>query len=337
MRYAIYIVVTLGVLAAAAVFGIPAWLVVEPLPEATITRAPAPADPAATALIRRVVDHLAGRIGERHAGKPDQLSAARQYLRDEMTELGLTVRVQEFALGGSSGKQVVGNLEAEIKGATSPDELIVVIANYDSMVGSPGGDTNASGAAAVVAIAAQAARWGNPPSRTVRFVLTTNKEPPYYGTAEMGSFVYVSQLKDESFKKIRAINVQSVGVYSDRPKSQRYPAPFDRFFPDVGNFVMVIGNSQSSMLARAVAATINDEPPAPRALGLALPPQIPGADWSDHRSFWNAGYEAVMISDTALYRNDGFGKADDTAQVVDAEKVAALVGGLGRAVRGLAQ
>lgn len=278
---------------------------------------------------------FAERVGERHTGRPDALAAARSYAVESFRRTGLIVRELEFQAPGPGGAVTVANVEAERVGDSKPDEVVLFVANYDSMKDSPGADTNASGAAALLSLAARIATWETS-TRTIRLLLTTNKEPPHFGQDSMGSVVYARAARAASIKLIATVNVQSVGIYSDAPQSQSYPANLDALFPDVADFVAVVGDFASRDLAATVATAFNDKPSPPPALGVALPRTIPGVDWSDHRSFWLAGYPAVMVSDTALYRSKAYGTARDLPALIDDDRLAGVVQGLEEAARRLA-
>ena len=69
--------------------------------------------------------------------------------------------------------------------------------------------------------------------------------------------------------------------------------------------------------------------------GGAIPGFIVGIGWSDHWAFWQAGYQALMITDTAPFRYPHYHTLDDTPDKIDYERLARVVAGLERVVRHL--
>src|SRR5205085_11792136 len=125
------------------------------------------------------------------------------------------------------------NIELEIR-VTGP-EILIVGAHYDSVFGSPGANDNGSGVAGLLALALRFA--GKPCGQTLRFVAFVNEEPPYFQTAEMGSFVYAKRCKERGDPIAAMISLETIGYFSDAPKSQNYPAAgLGFFYPSKGNF-----------------------------------------------------------------------------------------------------
>jgi hypothetical protein len=144
-------------------------------------------------------------------------------------------------------------VEAELRGSARPEEIEVIGAHYDTVPGSPGADDNASGVAAVLALAR---RFAHAPSGgTIRFLAFANEEPPWFWQAEMGSLVYAKECRARGDGIVAMLSLESVGFYSDAPRSQAYPAGLGLLYPAAGDFVAFIGNvSSRSLLRRAIAA-----------------------------------------------------------------------------------
>ena len=271
--------------------------------------------------LRRHVDMLAQQIGERNVWHAEALEAAALYIRNTLEELGYQVGVQSFDSQGLT----VQNLEVELPGNNAPQEIIVLGAHYDSVAGGPGANDNASGVAALLEIARMLA--GKTFPRTLRLVVFVNEEQPFSNSEEMGSRVYAerSRARGEQIKAM--ISLETIGYFTDLPASQHYPFPFSYFYPDTGNFIGFVGNLSSWRLVRQALGAFRASTAFPSE-GVAAPGWIRGVGWSDHSSFWQAGYPAIMITDTALFRYQHYHEATDTPEKLDYQSLARVTRGL---------
>jgi Zn-dependent M28 family amino/carboxypeptidase len=226
------------------------------------------------------------------------------------------------------------NIEVIHEGTERPDEIVIVGGHYDSVEGTPGADDNASGTAAVLELARLLREETFP--RTIRFVAFANEEPPFFGTGRMGSAHYAARSADLHENIVAMISLETVGYFQDNPESQGYPAPFNFFYPDVGNFIGFVGNLPSRGLVRRSLATFRDAVQFPSE-GVAAPEQIPGVWWSDHSPFWTHGFKAIMITDTAPFRNPHYHQSTDTPDRLDYDRMARVVTGVAAVVRQLAR
>lgn len=272
---------------------------------------------------------LAGEIGERNLSRPDRLAAAASYVAAQLSELGYAVASQEFDAAGVT----VRNLEAERRGSGRAEELVIVGAHYDSVVGSPGANDNATGVAATLEIARLLTRVSGP--RTVRCVLFVNEEPPYFPAGPMGSRVYARRARERGERIVAMLSLETIGYYSDEPGSQLYPFPLGLFYPSTGNFVGFVGNLRSRRLVRRAIASFRRHTAFPSE-GAAAPGWIMGVGWSDHRSFWEEGYPAIMVTDTALFRYPAYHTEQDTPDKLVYDRTARVVAGLYRVILDLA-
>ena len=196
---------------------------------------------------------LASEIGERNCLFPAKLEAAASYIEAELRSLGLTAGAErggrfEAVDQDIPGKVPCRNICAELPGTDPALAMIVVGAHYDSVMGSPGANDNGTGTVALLEIArilkSRAFR------RTVRFVAFTNEEPPFFKTANMGSLVHARASKARGDRIEAMISLETLGCYSNAPKSQKYPPPLDRLYPDTGNFVGFVGNLSGRALLK---------------------------------------------------------------------------------------
>jgi Zn-dependent M28 family amino/carboxypeptidase len=293
--------------------------------------APAPAPgPTMRGRLERHVRALAGEIGERHVGRPEALERAASYVEEAFASLGYRPEAQVYR----ARQAEVRNVEAEARGASRPGEIVVVGAHYDSAWGTPGANDNGSGVAALLEIARLLA--GRTLGRTVRFVAFVNEEMPFFQTPLMGSRVYARRCRDRGERVVAMLSLETIGYYSDAPGSQRYPFPFNLFYPDTGNFLGFVGNLASRRAASQAARGFREASGFPAELAVA-PAWFPGVDRSDHLSFWQEGYPAVLVTDTAPFRYPFYHTVDDTPDKVDFDRLARVAAGLAEAVKRLAE
>jgi Zn-dependent M28 family amino/carboxypeptidase len=185
---------------------------------------------------------LSDNIGDRNTYSCTRLKLSKDYIAKELETLGFEVSYQKYAVGGKT----VENIEAELSGRSIPDEIIIIGAHYDSVPFCPGANDNASGVAALIETARILSVKKS--SRTLRFVAFVNEEPPYFQTRNMGSRVYASRSRQRGEKIIAMLSLETIGYYSDRKGSQKYPVPFGFFYPDTGNFIGFVSNLRSRKL-----------------------------------------------------------------------------------------
>jgi hypothetical protein len=279
--------------------------------------------------LRRDVETLAGSIGERNLSRYSNLVATADFLETSLAAAGYPVRRQGYEVAG----KVCDNLEVEIAGADRPNEIILIGGHYDSIEGSPGANDNATGAAAVLALAR--AFSGKKTSRTLRFVEFVNEEPPYYRSPAMGSVVYARRARARGEKIVAMLSLETIGYYSEAEGSQQHLFPLNLFYPSTASFIAFVGNVSSRGLVREVVASFRRAADFPSE-GAALPDFIIGVGWSDQWSFWREGYPAVMVTDTALFRYPYYHSDEDTPDKVRYDPLTRVVAGLAGVVADLA-
>jgi len=241
-------------------------------------------------------------------------------------DLERPARYLEQQLGGAraqrfqSGGRWVRNIET---GAGA----IVVGAHYDTVPGSPGADDNASG----VAVLIELARMGLP----ARFVAFANEEMPYFQSGEMGSHAWAARAHRAGEKIDAMLSLEMLGFYRDAPGSQAYPPPLGWFYPDSADFIAFVGDMGARGLVRRAVGLFREHAKFP-AEGVAAPAGIPGVTWSDHWSFRQHGYPAIMVTDTAFYRYPHYHLPSDTPEKLDYARMARVTLGLAAVIKELA-
>ena len=271
--------------------------------------------------LRATVTALASGIGPRDLfNNKANLLKAEGYIISRLRAAGYKVEFQEYLSAGVKVK----NLIAVKRGVSTPAEIIIVGAHYDTF-DNPGADDNASGVAGLLELAEYAA--GNNFSRTVKFIAFANEEPPFFKDKDMGSAVYARAAAGRKEEIKAALVLEMIGYFSERRLSQRSPPLIGPFFPGRGNFIAQVSNFASRELAAANDKAFRAASSLPLRT-VTLPAFVPGVDYSDHRSFWKAGYKAVMFTDTAFYRNANYHKASDLPATLNYEYMAAFLDGM---------
>ena len=262
----------------------------------------------------------------------EALERSAQYIEGALQDLGYATTPQIFAVAGRS----VRNIEAtrEPRTATASTGTLVLGAHYDSFGDAPGANDNGTGTAAVLELARLLKDW-QPADTRVRYVLFVNEEPPYYRTADMGSLHYARALAERGERVQGMISFETLGAFSDKPGSQRYPPPFGLIFPATANFVALVGLPASRGFLHTVMASFRRHAAFPSIGGVA-PDLVAGIGWSDHWAFARHGFPAIMVTDTALFRYAHYHLPSDTPDKVDYGKLARITKGFERVVRELA-
>ena len=227
----------------------------------------------------------------------------------------------------------VSNIEAVRPGGKKAEEIVVVGAHYDTVGGSPGANDNGTGIAALLDLARRFATKA--PQRTLTFVAFVNEEPPFFQTPQMGSYVYAKAAEARGDRVVGMLSLETMGFYSTEPGSQQYPAPLAAIYPDVGDFIGFVSNMESEPLLQAARAAFESATRFP-IQALAGPAELPGVGWSDQWSFWQAGYQALMVTDTAPFRYPWYHTAHDTPDKIDMERFSAVVDGVEAVIGALA-
>ena len=260
---------------------------------------------------------------------PENLDRIAAYVRDELAAAGGRVLEQPFSVNGRTYRNVIASFGHD------EGERIVVGAHYDAFGPAPGADDNASGVAGLLELGRLLGR--TPPPARVDLVAYTLEEPPYFATSSMGSAHHATGLAKDGVKLRGMISLEMIGYFSDAEDSQAYPSRLiGLFYPSRGNFIGVVGNFRSMFLIHKIKTAMSQATTLP-VQALAAPGFVLGVDWSDHLNYWNAGYAAVMVTDTAFFRNKNYHTMADTADKLDYRRMGEVVRGVYGAVVELAK
>lgn len=280
------------------------------------------------ARLRRHVEIIAA--AEHNLDHYGELEKAARYIETTLEGYGYPTNRQVFAARGKD----VRNIDVVLEAPKKDIDVIVVGAHYDSAQGTPGANDNASGTAAVLELARLLHDLKDSTAKRIRLVLFVNEERPYYGTLEMGSLNFARLLHERGERVTAMYSLETIGYFSDAPGSQKYPKPFGAVFADKGDFISFVGMLNSRPLVQQTMRSFRSHTAFP-TIGGVSPGFIPGIAWSDHWSFAQYGFQAVMVTDTAPFRYPHYHRPTDTPDKIDYDKLARVVKGMERVIRDL--
>ena len=278
---------------------------------------------------QRLQDHLHAltvNIGERSVRVPENLEKTAAYITSFYQDIGVAVESQAY----SYAELPLDNIVAEIAFRADPKHRFLIGAHYDSVSGTVGADDNASAVAVQLEVARHLAeqKGTNTLDLAVKFVSFALEEPPVYGTRHMGSRVYAKMARTQKEKIDGMICLEMVGYTCKESGCQHYPFPLMFMgYPKQGNFIGIVNNFKSRGFARGLVEQFQKNQQLP-VVKLTVPFNgwiMPAVRLSDHASFWDQGFKAVMLTDSAFFRNPYYHTAADTMDKLDFEFMAEVV------------
>lgn len=263
----------------------------------------------------RLLTYLRALVGERHpVTAPAHLHQAEEYLADTFAQLGLQVSAHPFEALGGTYRNVIASLlpthGGRSLGNSMPPAPLLLAAHYDTVEESPGADDNASALAVLLETAGRLRHMER--SREILCIAFCLEEEGL-----LGSLAYAAALNAAARDILGAVVLECVGFASDAEGSQTVPPGTPIAAPTTGNFLAVVGNSASAGLATAVTEAARPHVPV---VPLVIPGQgelLPDTRRSDHAAFWHYGLPAVMLTDTANFRNPNYHRPTDTLETLN--------------------
>lgn len=274
--------------------------------------------------LRAHVEKLSKEFAPRSAGDINNLNKSADYIKENFEKFNGRVSEQQYQVNGKLYRNIIVAFGEET------NEKIIVGAHYDAAGEKPAADDNASGIAGLIELSKLLA--GKDLPMTVELVAYTLEEPPYFGTEQMGSYIHAKSLNDSGSRVRLMISFEMIGYFSDDPNSQKFPVSFlSLLYPNKGNYVAIVGNLTNVSATRSLKSAMSGTSDLP-IYSANTPSFINGVDFSDHRNYWKFGYNAVMITDTAFYRNFNYHTSQDTAEKLDYNRMSKVVEGVYQAV-----
>jgi len=272
------------------------------------------------------VETLTRTIGERSVAMLWNLEKSAEYIESFHRQIGLDPIRESYPYKDRS----VANIVADLNFSGDERKKFLLGAHYDSVKGTVGADDNASAVAVQLEVARVLAelKGRTPLNLTLRLVSFALEEPPAYATRSMGSRVYARKAKVDGEQLDGMICLEMVGYTCHEIGCQAYPFPLMlRKYPKTGDFIGIVGNYRSRIFTKTLFESFKKNEALP-VIKLTVPWSgylIPNVRLSDHASFWDQGYKAVMITDTAFYRNPHYHRRSDTMDKLDFSFMAQLV------------
>lgn len=270
---------------------------------------------------RHLLEDLRRLVGERHPhSSPIRLRETEAYLEQQLAQAGLTVTTQPFPALGSTYRNVIGMIQpARAQGQSEPPLLIG--AHFDTVEGSPGADDNSSALAVMLHVARQvrSMKLGRP----IHFLAFNLEEENL-----LGSQAYTALLRKNNEAIHGAIVLECVGYASHQANSQKIPPGIPIAVPTTGNFLAVIGNERSQSLTGSVAQAMKSHLPIVPLVVPGNGEKLPDTRRSDHTSFWESRFPAVMLTDTANFRNPHYHRPTDTLNTLNLDFIVSVADGL---------
>ncbi len=253
----------------------------------------------------------------RHFMNTPALNDVAAYIIKEFSNSADSVFYQTFQINGQSYRNVVAVFDG-----TSP-ETVVIGAHYDVCGMQNGADDNASGVAGLLEIARQLK--DAPLSNRMELVAYTLEEPPFFRTEHMGSYVHAKSLIDSKTQVLGMISLEMIGYFSDTKRSQEYPLGILKLvYGNRGNFITLVNKFGKGKFAAHFTRKFKQTAKI-RTKRFAGPKLLPGVDFSDHLNYWSFGFSALMITDTAFYRNKNYHMATDTIDTLDFTRMGIVI------------
>ncbi len=286
--------------------------------------APAAAQsPAADTLrLRRHLELLTTTPQPRNYRHPAVLDSVAAYIQHQFRAAGAyEVGPQPYAVGGQTYQNVLGSFGPQ------DGPRLIIGAHYDVCGNQPGADDNGTGVAALLELARLLGPQSALPCR-IDLVAYTLEEPPFFRTKNMGSYVHAAALKAAGVPVRGMVALEMLGYYDDRKHTQQYPiGPLKFIYGSRGNYVTVAQKFGNGRFGRRFARHYRQAATLP-VKRFKAPAWLPGIDFSDHLNYWKLGYPAVLLTDTAFYRNHSYHEASDTLNRLDMRRLGLAVDAL---------
>lgn len=248
---------------------------------------------------------------------PEALNNIAQYIFTELKKCCDSVSFQEYSVDGTTYKNVIGSL------GTQNAERIIVGAHYDVCGDQEGADDNGSGIAGLLELARMLSK-GQLPHR-IDFVAYTLEEPPFFRTEKMGSYIHAKSLFDQHISVLGMVCLEMIGYFNDNEDSQDYPVVgLSLLYGSRGDYITIVqkwgnGDFGSEFVDRMKECNLI------KTKSFSGPTIIPGLDFSDHLNYWKFEYSAVMVTNTAFYRNKNYHRSSDTMETLDLNRMSLVV------------
>lgn len=250
----------------------------------------------------------------------ESLNVVAEYILNEMKSVCDTTYFQCYTVNNQEYKNVIGR----IKGTTN--DKIILGAHYDVAGDQEGADDNASGVAGLLELSRMLS--GTKPNYTIELVAYTLEEPPFFRTKRMGSYVHAQSVFDNNENIRGMICMDMIGYFNTNKHSQRYPLKILKlFYGNKGDFITVVQRFNEGKFGNRINRFMKKQPFI-KTKTFKGPKNLAGVDFSDHANYWKFGYSAVLITNSAFYRNQNYHTYNDTIETLDLKRMCGVINAL---------
>ncbi len=253
----------------------------------------------------------------RNSQNIEMLDRTAAYIYQEFSHYSPSVMYQPYSADGRTYKNVICSFGP----ADAP--RIIIGAHYDVDGDQPGADDNASGVCGLLELARLLEH--SPLKYRIDLVAYSLEEMPYFRTAFMGSYIHARSLQRENTPVKGMISLEMIGFFTSAPHSQHYPLPILQWiYGDTGDFIGLVGKWSGGLFVRQFKRRFKRYARLP-VKRISAPPRLQGIDFSDHLNYWQFGFPALMVTDTAFYRNTAYHRPADTIDSIDFDTMAKVI------------
>ncbi len=247
----------------------------------------------------------------------ERLDSVAAYIFREFDQYADTTFYQEYEVNGSIYRNVICSFGSTYESRT------IVGAHYDVCGDQEGADDNASGVVGLLELARLLE--GDTLNERIDLVAYTLEEPPFFRSEQMGSYVHAKSLVDDNVIVNGMVCLEMIGYFDDDKNSQEYPVGgMKAVYGSKGDYIALVSQVGPGEFVndfnKAFKKTKRIE-----TKEIAAPKSVTGIDFSDHRSYWKFGFSALMITDTAFFRNKHYHEKSDTMEKLDLSRMADVI------------
>ncbi|MCY1162883.1 Peptidase family M28 [compost metagenome] len=275
---------------------------------------------ASTNNLKVYLEQIIGNDSYRNYKNIEELQRVSAWIKEQMRLFGIPCQYQTYSVNGLGYRNVVCNL------AAGHADKVIVGAHYDVFGEQQGADDNASGVAGVIETARILAQQKSQLTQNIEFVFYTLQEPPFFKTEQMGSYIHAKSVQTQK-DQIQGVYILDMIGYFDEKLVQDYPVGLKWVYPNHANYIAAVSNVQSYDLGAKYCEemrTLNRL----ECQRLVAPSFVSGMEFSDHLNYWKFDIPAVMITDTAFFRNKNYHTEKDTLKTLNIGKMANVIDGL---------
>ena len=253
----------------------------------------------------------------------ENLDQKANFISNEIAKYTSNYKEQPYKIDGTSYKNIIVSFKGQSIESKHDCNLTVIGAHYDTYDYLPGADDNSSGTAGLLELVRLFSI--KPPKCDLQLVFFTLEEPPYFRSEYMGSYVHAQSLAKNNIKVDQMLSLEMIGYFNDKVGSQAYPVKgMEYLYSHKGDFITLVGDLSQMGLTRKFKSKMRSATDLP-VFSINAPSSLAGIDFSDHLNYWQFGYPALMITDTAFNRNRNYHTDDDTSEKLDYNRMAQVV------------